>query len=123
MIRIGLRSEFEFVPEAAGLGFDYLELPLTRICALSDDEFEELTAYIEAAGINVEALYDMLPDDLRVNGTDVRAQAQHAYLDKAFYRAKRIGAKIIAFDAPKARNVPPVDTAVPSVAPAVGLFL
>ena len=108
MIKIGLRSEFEFVPEAAALGFDYLELPLTRICALSDDEFEELTAYIEAAGINVEALYDMLPDDLRVNGTDVRAQAQHAYLDKAFYRAKHIGAKIIAFDAPKARNVPPV---------------
>ncbi len=108
VIKIGLRSEFEFVPEAAGLGFDYLELPLTRICALSDGEFDELTAYVEGTGINIEAMYDMLPDDLRVNGNDVRAKLQHEYLDKAFYRAKALGAKVIAFDAPKARNVPPV---------------
>ena len=108
MIRIGLRSEFEFVPEAAQLGFDYLELPLTRICALTDDEFEELADYIEAADINIEAMYDMLPGDLRVNGHDVRAKLQHEYLDRAFYRAKRLGAQVIAFDAPKARNVPPV---------------
>ena len=108
MIKIGLRSEFEFVPEASALGFDYLELPLTRICALTDDEFEELAAYIEGTGINIEAMYDMLPDDLRVNGNDVRAQLQHAYLEKAFFRAKRLGAKVIAFDAPAARNVPPV---------------
>lgn len=108
MIRIGLRSEFEFVPDAAGLGFDYLELPLTRIAALSDDEFDELAAYIEAAGINIEAMYDMLPKELRVNGNDVRARWQHEYLDKAFYRAKRLGAQIIAFDAPEARHVPAV---------------
>lgn len=108
VIKIGLRTEFEFVPEAAGIGFDYLELPLTRISALTDDEFEELTAYIEAAGINIEAMYDMLPGDLRVNGNDVRAKLQHEYLNKAFYRAKRLGAQIVAFDAPKARSVPTV---------------
>ena len=92
MIRIGLRTPFEFVPEAAGLGYDYLELPLTRIAALTDDEFEELAVYIEAAGVNIEAMYDMLPSSLRVNGPDVRARDQHAYLEKAFYRAKRLGA-------------------------------
>lgn len=108
MIKIGLRSEFEFVPDAAGLGYDYLELPLTRIAALTDDEFEELTAYIEAAGINIEAMYDMLPAGLRVNGVDVRAQAQHDYLEMAFYRASRLGAQVVAFDAPAARNVPTV---------------
>ncbi|MBQ9951840.1 MAG: sugar phosphate isomerase/epimerase [Clostridia bacterium] len=106
MIRIGLRTPFEFVPEAAGLGYDYLELPLTRIAALTDDEFEELAVYIEAAGVNIEAMYDMLPPSLRVNGPDVRARDQHAYLETAFYRAKRLGAQIIAFDAPEARHVP-----------------
>lgn len=108
MVKIGLRSEFEFVPEAAGLGFDYLELPLTRIAALTDDEFDELAAYIEAAGINVEAMYDMLPAELRVNGCDVRAKVQHEYLERAFGRARRLGAQVIAFDAPAARNVPTV---------------
>ena len=108
MIKIGLRSEFEFVPEAAGLGFDYLELPLARIAALTEDEFDELTDYVAAAGINIEAMYDMLPPSLRVNGTEVRAQAQHAYLERAFSRAKRLGAQVIAFDAPEARNAPAV---------------
>lgn len=108
MIRIGLRTQFEFVPEAAGLGFDYLEIPLTRIAQLSDDEFKELTAYIEAADIHIETMYDMLPADLRVNGNDVRARRQHEYLDRAFARASRLGARLIAFDAPQARHVPAV---------------
>ena len=108
MIKIGLRSEFEFVPEAAALGFDYLELPLTRIAALTDNEFDELTDYVDAANINIEAMYDMLPPSLRVNGHDVRAQAQHAYLERAFYRASRLGAQVVAFDAPEARNAPAV---------------
>lgn len=108
MISIGLRTPFEFVPEAARLGFDYLELPLARIAALTDSEFRELAAYLEAAEIRVEAMYDMLPGDLRVNGGDVRARLQHEYLERAFARAVRLGARIIAFDAPESRNVPPV---------------
>lgn len=108
MIKIGLRTQFEFVPEAAGLGYDYLEIPLTRIARLSDDEFEELTAYIEAADIHIETMYDMLPADLRVSGNDVRARLQHEYLDRAFARASRLGARLIAFDAPQARHVPAV---------------
>lgn len=108
MISIGLRTPFEFVPEAARLGFDYLELPLARIAALTDSEFRELAAYLEAAEIRVEAMYDMLPGDLRVNGGDVRARLQHEYLERAFARAARLGARIIAFDAPQSRNVPAV---------------
>lgn len=106
MIRIGLRTEFEFVPEAAGLGFDYLEIPLTRVAALTDDEFEELCDYFEAANIRVEAMYDMLPANLRVNGINVRAGDHHGYLEMAFRRAKRLGAEVIAFDAKQARSVP-----------------
>lgn len=106
MIPIGLRSEFEFVPDAAGLGFDYLELPLARIAALTDREFDELTVYLGGAGVRPEVLYDMLPEDIRVNGPDVRARLQHDYLDHAFARARRLGAKVVAFDAARARAVP-----------------
>lgn len=107
MIRIGLRTEFEFVPDAAGIGFDYLEIPLTRVAELTDGEFEELLAYFEAAGIRVEAMYDMLPQTLRVNGNSVRAGGHHEYLTRAFSRAQRLGVEIIAFDAAKSRQVPP----------------
>jgi len=107
LIRIGLRTDFDFVPDAAQLGFDYLELPLNRVAALSDDEFDELAIYIEALGLRVEAMYAMLPDALRLTGSDVQARQQHEYLDYAFERAARLGARVIAFDAAASRNVPP----------------
>ena len=42
MIRLGIRAPLEVAPEAAALGYDYLELPLARIASLTADEFEEL---------------------------------------------------------------------------------
>ena len=86
MIRIGIRTEFESIPEMATIGFDYLEIPLTRVAALSDAEYAELTEYAHAAKLPIEAAYDMLPPALRVNGPQVSAQAQHEYLDRAFSR-------------------------------------
>lgn len=106
MIRIGLRTDFSFVPEAAELDYDYLELPLTQIAALSDEEFDELCEYLSQLAVRVEAVWDMLPIALRINGPVVSAQAQHAYLAPALDRASRLGAKIVAFDAPASRNVP-----------------
>lgn len=106
LIRIGLRTPFEFVPEAASMGFDYLELPLNRIAMLTDDEFEELVDYAEAVNVRPEVMYAMLPDALRVNGPEVLAQQQHEYLKTAFSRACRLGAGLIAFDATASRNVP-----------------
>ena len=106
MIRIGIRSDLEFIPEAVRLGCDYLELPLSRIQALSDAEFAELAEYLDALGLRAEVMHDMLPSSVRVTGPDVQARVQHAYLDSAFARAKRLGAEVIAFDAAKARQVP-----------------
>jgi len=106
MMRIGLRTEFDFVPDALGLGFDYFELPLRRIAALSEAEFGELVAYADALKIPIEAMYAMLPDELRITGPDVQARLQHEYLDLAFSRAKRLGVEVIAFDAAVSRSVP-----------------
>ena len=74
--------------------------------ALTDGEFAELTDYARHAGFCVYAMYDMLPDGMRVNGRNVRAAEQHAYLKHAFARARALGAEVIAFDAAAARSVP-----------------
>lgn len=106
MIRIGLKTPLDAVPEIAGLGFDSLELPLREIAALSDSEFGELTEYLAYLNVRIDAVSDLLPDALRVNGPSVSAQAQHDYLALAFARARALGATVAAFDAPKARAVP-----------------
>lgn len=106
MILIGLRAPFDFVPEAALIGYDYLELPLNRVASLTDREFLELQDYAVQARFRVYAMYDMLPEEMRVNGQNVRATQQHEYLQRAFSRAHALGASIVAFDAAASRNVP-----------------
>lgn len=106
MIRIGLKTPLDAVPEIAGVGFDCLELPLRDVAALSEGEFAELTEYLAYLNVRVGAVSDLIPDGLRVNGPAVSAQAQHDYLSLAFARANALGADIAAFDAPKARAVP-----------------
>ncbi len=106
MTRIGIRSDLEFVPEAARIGCDYLELPLARIAALPDSQFAELAEYLRALGLRAEVMHDMLPESVRVTGPDVQARLQHAYLDRAFARARALGAEVVAFDAARSRRVP-----------------
>ena len=88
------------------MGFDYLELSLREIAALSEGEFGELSEYLKFLNVHTPVFSDMLPGDLRVTGTDVSAQAQHEYLRSAFGRAQALGAELIVFDAAAARNVP-----------------
>ena len=105
-MQIGLRTQLDFVPEAARLDFDYLELPLAPIAALSTADFTELAEYLSAVGVRPEVMYDMLPPQLRITGPDVQARLHHEYLDVAFARARRLGARVIAFDAAASRSVP-----------------
>ena len=105
-MRIGLRTRLDFVPEAVRLEYDYLELPLAPIAALSTAEFAELTEYLSAVGARPEVMFDMLPESLRITGPDVQARLHHEYLDTAFARARRLGARVIAFDAAAPRSIP-----------------
>ena len=107
MFSIGIRTDFVNLPEAASLGFDYVELPLTALAALTEAEFSEFVDYVEGAGVNVMACGDMLPDDLPVTGPGVNATALHGYLKHALNRARRLGVRVVTLDAAKSRDVPP----------------
>ena len=107
MFPIGIRTDFASLPEVAGLGYDYVELPLNALAALTEGEFEEFAAYAEGAGIRVAACSDMLPDDLPITGPRVNATALHGYLKHALGRARRLGVGVVTLDAAKSRDVPP----------------
>lgn len=114
MIRLGICGPIENIDAVAKLGYEYLETGLVRIYEAADEEFSDLCARVDAAPIKVEVFNGMLPGTLKIVGKDVNAQAIHSYLDKAFSRASRLGAKVIVFGSGGARNVPegfPVDMA------------
>ena len=106
MAAIGICTDFVNLPEVTALGFDYVELSLREVAGLGASDFAELAEYIDAAGIDVYACRDMLPEDLPVTGPGVNASALHGYLKHALGRAHRLGAKIVALDAAKSRAVP-----------------
>ena len=106
MAAIGICTDFVNLPEVTALGFDYVELSLREVAGLGASDFAELAEYIDAAGIDVYACRDMLPEDLPVTGPGVNASALHGYLKHALGRAHRLGAKVVALDAAKSRAVP-----------------
>lgn len=106
MIPIGICTDFENLPEAHEIGFDFVEIPLADLTTLPESHFLEFVDYIESADICVKASYRMLPDGMHITGPDVSAQALHTYLSTAFSRARRLGIEIVGMDAAKARAVP-----------------
>ncbi len=105
-MKLGIYTDFVNLPDVAGLGYDYVEIPLRELAALPESDFNAFVDYVEGLGIRVGACSDMLPDDLPVTGPNVNATALHGYLKHAFGRAQRLGAKVIALDGAKSRAVP-----------------
>ena len=107
MIPIGICTDFINLPEARALGYDFAEVPLDELTALSDGYFDEFVAWCEGSGLRVTAANRLLPEGLSIVGPDVRAGELHGYLKKAFGRLKRLNAKVAVLDAAAARTVPP----------------
>ncbi len=106
MFSIGIRTDFVNLPEVAGIGYDYAELPLDALAALTEAEFAEFADYAEDAGLNIAACSRMLPASLPITGPGVSASELHGYLKHALGRARRLGAKVIVLDAEASRVVP-----------------
>ena len=99
--RIGINR----VELIAGLGYDYIELPIAPMMALSDTEFDALCERIVRVGIPCRSCCNLFPADIRVTGPNVDYGKVRAYLEKVTARVRKLGASIIVFGSPSARNV------------------
>ena len=106
MYAIGIFTDFTHLPDAAALGYDYVEIPLEGLAALPEPDFRAFTDYVQGRGIAVAACSRMLPEDLPITGQNVSATKLHGYLNHALRRAQRLGVKVAVLDAAKSRAVP-----------------
>lgn len=95
----------EQIEMLAGLGYDYIELPMTKVMELSDEEFDALCRRVKASGIPCRSFSNLLPGSVRVTGPDADYDKLRAYLKTATNRARKIGASVVVFGSPAARNV------------------
>ncbi len=89
------------------LGFDYVELSLAHMTALSDDGFRALAARLEDSGLVCEACNNFFPAGIRLTGAEASLPAALDYAARAMARAASLGARIIVFGSSGAKNVPP----------------
>ncbi len=87
-------------------GYDYAELPLAEIMALSKADYARLTAHLDSAGIPCESCNNFFPSTTRLTGPNVDFSAVCGYVDKALETAAALGAKNIVFGSGGAKRYP-----------------
>jgi D-psicose/D-tagatose/L-ribulose 3-epimerase len=100
--RIGI----EVVETMARLGFDYIELSLADVAALTGEAFEDLAWRLERSGLPCEACNNFFPRHIRLTGEAADPVVALAYARQALARAARLGARIVVFGSSAAKNVP-----------------
>lgn len=94
------------LPGLARLGFEYAELSLRDMAALTPDRLADLAARLEATGLRCEACNNFFPADIRLTGPNVDRTRVLAYAGRALDCAHRLGARVVVFGCGAARLVP-----------------
>jgi sugar phosphate isomerase/epimerase len=91
---------------AKAAGFDYAEVPLRRVAALSETEFSALVREQRKLGLPTPVANVFLPVELPVVGPSVDGPRLSAYVEHAFSRARALGVEVVVFGSGGARRVP-----------------
>jgi sugar phosphate isomerase/epimerase len=92
--------------QARAAGFEFGEIGLRDVVALSDAEFEQLRNRLRALPLPIRVAINFLPADLLVVGPKVDRKAQDEYLGRALARAERLGIGLVIFASGKSRHFP-----------------
>ena len=96
------------IPNAAKLGFDYVELPLFQVAAMPDAAFEdELLWRLTDVGIPALACNCFFPGDVRLTGPERDEGKIAEYTERALERAERAGVQVVVLGSGDARNLSP----------------
>lgn len=106
MIRLGICTSIDNAALMAAIGYDYVELGMTNVTRMSDEEYAALLAKVKSSPLPVEAMNGMIPADYVLCSEACDGDAVKEYLAKAFSRAHELGVKVVVFGSGGARKLP-----------------
>ncbi|MGQ9631725.1 MAG: sugar phosphate isomerase/epimerase family protein [bacterium] len=105
-MKFGCCATIDRVNFLAESGYDYIELGVSWLASLRDEDFERHRDALKRSGIGVSACNLFLPREIKVAGPEVDRKGIEAYLDKATRRVSAIGCPIIVFGSGGSRSFP-----------------
>ena len=106
MIRLGICTSIDNAPVMREIGYDYLELNMTQVAQMREEDFAALRARAAAAPLPVEAMNSMIPAEYPLCGPEGTGERVRAYLTTAFARAQALGVQVVVFGSGGARRLP-----------------
>lgn len=95
-----------YIPVLKEAGYDYVEMPLSEMMELPDNEFIQLVKKVEASGLPCLCSNNFFPAAIRLTGPNADMQAVDRYVKAAVERASCLGVEKIVFGSGKAKNIP-----------------
>lgn len=105
-MKFGMCGGFADMEAAKATGFDYLELPVTGIASLTDEEFEQQLQQLKQLRLPTTSCNVLFPGEIKLHDPAVTDEMINAYLEKAFSRAQRLGVETVVFGSGGARRRP-----------------
>lgn len=93
------------IEKLADIGYDYVELPLAEMAALTEEEFDLLEKRVKESGLHCEVCNNFFPKTIRLTGESVNYAEILKYMEHALGRAERLGVEIVVFGSGPAKNV------------------
>ena len=105
-MRLGCFDFAKQIEAVEAFGYDCIELDLTEIAAMSEDQFTELRRRVEKSKLGFEVFSGLLPLSVRFHAPDFDEPFWLAHIATAAHRAAKLGAAMIPFGAGKCRSIP-----------------
>lgn len=96
----------EHLQELAAAGYDYVELPLAEMMALSLEERDAIREELKRTNIPCETCNNFFPGTIRLTGEEADLDAIMEYVEQALAFAGSLGVKRVVFGSGKAKNLP-----------------
>jgi D-psicose/D-tagatose/L-ribulose 3-epimerase len=105
-VRIGYCGRLQDIDAVKAAGFDYLEVRVSEVAALSDADFATTVAKFKQVGLPVLSANLFIPGDIKVVGPNIDKERQMQYVRRALDRVSLLGVRLVVFGSGGARQVP-----------------
>ena len=105
-MKFGICTGYENARLLKTLGYDYIELNLSALAAMNEQEFAACHAELQKAGLPAEAVNVFFPAEIRLTGPDVDENRMISYTEHALSRASLLGIRVVVLGSSRSRNIP-----------------